>query len=316
MSTLITGAAGFVGKHLIRLLQSEGQQNIVALALNEQEADLLREYNIDVFIGDILCIDDLKSVISRVKPEQIFHMAAQSSVELSWVDPMKTADINIKGTINLLECVRALSLKTRIMLIGSGDEYGTVSAQDMPINENTRLAPTNIYAVTKVCQNMLGNVYANAYHMDLVMTRAFNHIGPGQSSKFVVSDFCKQLVEIEKGLAEPVIRVGNTAVKRDFTDVRDVVKAYYFIMNRGVTGETYNIASGQPVSIQDILDIIISQSKVKILVELDKKRFRPTDTAVVDTDSSKLRKLTGWKNEISLEQSIKDTISYWEKYLL
>ena len=312
MRILITGAAGFVGKHLIKYLQSDGQSDISVLALNQKEADFLGKYGVNIHISDILDMDNLKTVICDINPDHIYHLAAQSSVELSWINPAFTADVNIIGTINLIEAVRIANKNPRILLIGSGDEYGNVQVQDMPLNENTKLAPTSVYAITKICQNMLGSVYVNAYNMDLVMTRAFNHIGPGQSQIFVVSDFCKQMVGIEKDKVEPIIKVGNTAVKRDFTDVRDVVRAYALLMQKGIAGETYNISSGKSVSIQEILDIIIAQSKINITVEVDKKRFRPSDTATLEADSSKLRCLTGWDNLISLEQSISDTIKYWQ----
>jgi GDP-4-dehydro-6-deoxy-D-mannose reductase len=295
-------------------LKRNGQHDITALALNRKEADILGQYGVKVSIADLLDANELKNVICDAEPDHIYHLAAQSSVELSWSNPALTADINIKGTINLLEIVRTSSLaNTRVLLIGSGDEYGNVRTQDMPVDENTRLAPTSVYAVTKVCQNMLGRVYFNAFKMNIVMTRAFNHIGPGQSPIFVVSDFCRQMVEIEKGRSEPVIRVGNTTVQRDFTDVRDIVRAYALLMQQGAAGETYNISSGKSVSIQAILDIILAQSGGKIRVETDQKRLRPSDTAALATDSSKLRELTGWENQISLEQSINDTILYWKE---
>ena len=313
MNVLITGAAGFVGKHLIKYLQSIGQDNISVLVLKQEEVDSVNEYKVDVHIADILDMDSLKNVISDVNPDQIYHLAAQSSVGLSWSHPALTADVNIKGTINLLEAARYIAISPRILLVGSGDEYGNPVIQDMLLSENAKLAPTNVYAVTKACQNMLGSVYAHAYNMDIVMTRAFNHIGPGQSPVFVVSDFCKQAVEIAKGKAEPVIKVGNIAARRDFTDVRDVVRAYALLMQKGITGETYNISSNKSVSINEILDIIISQFTMNISIEVEMGRYRPTDAAVLEADSTKLRDLTGWENLISLEQSIKDTIGYWEE---
>ena len=315
MKTLVTGAAGFVGKHLIKYLQNDNQFDITVLALNKEEADSLEKYGIDIRISNILDSNNLKETLCEIRPDHIYHLAAQSSVELSWSNPKLTTDINIGGTINLLEAVRASSMDARILLIGSGDEYGTVRSEDVPINENTRLFPTSVYAATKACQNMIGRVYANAYNMNIIMTRAFNHIGPGQSPVFAVSDFCKQAVEIERGVTEPVIKVGNTNIKRDFTDVRDVVRAYALLMQKGVPGETYNICSGKSVSLHDILTMIIGQLGMDIIFRIDQKRFRPSDMAVIEADNSKLKTLTGWKSQISLEQSISDIIKYWQSML-
>ncbi len=315
MKILITGAAGFVGKHLIEYLKNNGENDISVIALYQEEADSLKRYGVNINIADILSADSLKNIICDTEPDHIYHLAAQSSVELSWRNPALTADINIKGTINLLEILLSESIHARVLLVGSGDEYGNAYINNMPLAENTKLAPTNIYAITKVCQNMLGSVYVSAYNMDIVMTRAFNHIGPGQSPKFVVSDFCKQAVEIKNGKIEPILKVGNTGNKRDFTDVRDVVRAYALLMQNGMSGETYNISSGKSVSIQNIINIIKTQLNINMSIEVDKKRFRPTDNAVIEADSSKLRQLTGWRNMISLEQSIMDTIRYWEEVL-
>ena len=177
------------------------------------------------------------------------------------------------------------------------------------------LRPGNIYAATKACQNMIGSIYSKAYDMDLMMVRAFNHIGPGQAPMFVVSDFCKQVAEIEKGLREPVMKVGNLAAKRDFTDVRDVVKAYVKLIQTGVASETYNVGSGEAKSIQQILDTIVSMSDCEIKVEIDPNKLRPVDVPIIEADITKLRELTGWKPEITLEQTIRETLDYWRECL-
>ena len=177
------------------------------------------------------------------------------------------------------------------------------------------MRPGNIYAATKACQNMIGSIYAKAYDMDLMMVRAFNHIGPGQAPLFVVSDFCKQVAEIEKGIREPVIMVGNLAAKRDFTDVRDVVKAYVKLIKQGSSGETYNVGSGSAQEIRQILEKVIAMSDVDIKVETDPNKIRPVDVPIIEADITKLNTLTGWKPEISVEQTICETLDYWRIHI-
>ena len=219
---LIVGAAGFVGSYLIDYLAQCGVGEIYATKLPNSE--LVNDKAI-IHELDILDKESIVSLLYDVRPTHIFHLAAQSSVGVAWKNPGLTIDVNIKGSVNVLDAVRELFYKPRILMIGSGEEYGHIKEGEVPISEDNHIRPGNIYAATKACQNMIGSIYAKAYDMELVQVRAFNHIGPGQASLFVVSDFCKQVAEIEKGLREPVIRVGNLQAKRDFTDVRDVVKA-------------------------------------------------------------------------------------------
>ena len=214
-----------------------------------------------------------------------------------------------------MDAIRELYYKPRILLIGSGEEYGHIQPGETPIAETNLLRPGNIYAATKACQNMIGSIYSKAYDMELMMVRAFNHIGPGQAPMFVVSDFCKQVVEIEKGLREPVMKVGNLAAKRDFTDVRDVVKAYIKLIQTGIPGETYNVGSGNAREIRQILNLIISMSDATIQVETDPNKIRPVDVPIIEADISKINALTGWKPEISIEQTIRETLDYWRAHL-
>jgi GDP-4-dehydro-6-deoxy-D-mannose reductase len=215
----------------------------------------------------------------------------------------------------MMDAVRELFYKPRVLLIGSGEEYGHIKDNECPITEENALRPGNIYAATKACQNMIGNIYYRAYDMQVMMVRAFNHIGPGQSPIFVVSDFCKQVVEIEKGLKEPVMYVGNLKAMRDFTDVRDVVKAYGALIRKGAPGETYNVGSGKAVSIQHVLDKIISMAHKEIKVETDPNKIRPVDVPIIEADITKLTGCTGWKPEIGLEQTIGEILDYWRARL-
>ena len=181
------------------------------------------------------------------------------------------------------------------------------------MKETQRLQPGNIYAATKVCQNMIGKIYADAYQMDVMMVRAFNHIGPKQAPLFVVSDFCKQVAEIEKGQKEPIMYVGNLSAMRDFTDVRDIVRAYAMLIQKGKAGETYNVGSGTAIEIRELLDKILKLSTKEIKVEIDEKKLRPVDVKIVEADVSKLVEETGWERRFKLEDTLKDILEYWRE---
>lgn len=308
MKALIIGAAGFVGGYLIEHLADDCQWDVSATKLPFEK---ITQNNCDIYDLDILDETAVYALLAKVRPNCIFHLAAQSSVAVSWKKPALTADINIKGTLNVLEAMRKLDYMLRILLIGSSEEYGLTEAINAPINEEERENPQNVYAATKLTQNMMGKIYAKAYEMDIISVRAFNHIGPRQLPQFVVADFCKQVAEIEKGNQEPIIRVGNLAAKRDFTDVRDIVVAYEMLAKSGKAGETYNIGSGKAVAIQDILDIILSQSTVAISVETDKARFRPVDVPVIEADVGKLLRQTGWVRKFNLQDTVRDCLDYW-----
>ena len=249
-------------------------------------------------------------------PDLVFHLAAQSSVSMSWKNPQQTVDVNVKGSVNVLDGLRSMKKKARILLIGSGEEYGQVIPSETPVCETSPLRPGNIYAATKACQNMIGRIYAQAYGMNLVMVRAFNHIGPDQSPVFAAADFCRQAALIESGMQEAVIRVGNLEAKRDFTDVRDVVHAYVLLAEKGQAGETYNVGSGHAVSIGDVLKLVLKQSAVEIQVEVDEEKLRPVDVPIMEADVRKVWRDVGWKAQIQLEQTIGDMMEYWRSMIV
>lgn len=308
---MIIGAAGFVGGYLIDHLKDDMNWEVYGTKL---EIEKIERKDIEIYNLDILEKKEIVKLFERIKPDYIFNLAAQSSVSLSWKNPILTVDINIKGVINILEAVREIKqYNPKIILIGSSEEYGNVKEDEIPVKEENNLRPGNIYAVTKVCQNMIGKIYSFAYEMDIVNIRAFNHIGPKQAPIFVVSDFCKQVSEIEKGLREPIIYTGNLEAKRDFTDVRDIVRAYSALALNGKKGETYNVGSGKAVSIKEILDIILKNSTKSIEIRRDEKRYRPIDIPIIEADIEKLKEITAWKPEILLEESIKEIVSYWRK---
>ena len=312
MKTMVIGAAGFVGSYLIEAIRKNLHSEVTATKLPHEtiQTDLAK-------IVDLNILDEaqIKEVLESEQPDYIFHLAAQSSVALSWKNPKLTVDINIKGAINLLDGIRQLSFKPKVVIIGSGEEYGYIKEGMVPIKEDTPLSPGNIYAITKACQNSMATIYSDAYGLDIVMVRAFNHVGPRQLPQFVVADFCKQVVEIEKGLKEPVIRVGNLTAKRDFTDVRDVVTAYTLLMKYGRRGETYNVGSGHAIAVQDILVEILNQTDKEIEIVVDSARLRPVDVPIIEADTTKIFNDTGWKPVITLQETIADTLAYWRKTL-
>lgn len=301
MDALVIGAGGFVGNYLIQELYSRNFS--VGATILPRES--VRSKNCEVFTLDILNESEIKNLLRTHQPKYIYHLAAQSSVAVSWKNPHLTIDVNIKGVLNLLEAVRSIpEYYPRILLVGSGEEYGAVKPEICPVSEESPVQPANPYAVSKACQNMLGTMYAKSYGMGIVMARAFNHIGVGQSPTFVASDFSLQIAEIEAGFRSPVIQVGNLSAKRDFSDVRDIVRAYVLLMEKGCAGETYNVGSGHAVSIQELLDTLLNLSTVSIAVEQNPDRMRPSDVPVIEADTSKLRKDTGWTPEYSLEETL------------
>ncbi len=309
---LIIGAAGFVGPYLAEELSDRWGMEVHATKRSHGDQNKIKA---ELHTLNILNKEEIIELLYRIRPDYIFHLAAQSSVALSWKDPGLTIDVNIKGSVNLMDAVRELYYKPRVLLIGSGEEYGHIRSGETPVTEENHLRPGNLYAATKVCQNMIAGIYTTAYDMELIMVRAFNHIGPGQAPIFVVSDFCKQVVEIEKGLHEPVMMVGNLKARRDFTDVRDVVRAYALLVQRGKAGETYNVGSGRAVEIQEVLKKIISQSSVDVEIKVDPNKIRPVDVPIIEADTTKLQQTTGWRQEIPLEQTIHETMEYWRQHI-
>lgn len=313
MKSLIIGGAGFVGAYLVRHLKNDLGQDVVVTKMPREQVNVdgVDMSEIQVCDLDILDKEAVVVLFCTVHPDCIYHLAAQSSVSVSWKNPELTIDVNVKGGVNILEALRELDYKPRVLFIGSGEEYGHILPDETPIKEDNVSRPGNIYAATKACQNMLARIYADAYNLDVMMVRAFNHIGPNQLPLFVVADFCKQVAEIEAGNREPIIKVGNLSARRDFTDVRDVVRAYALLMESGRAGETYNIGSGHAIAIEDLLRCILDNSSVDIRVEVDPEKLRPVDVPIIEADTTKIYKETGWQPEIPLEQTIRETLDFW-----
>lgn len=308
---LITGANGFVGKYLIEKLLNENFE-VYGTAL---DGDLYEDDRITMEHLDLTDALETQRIVEKVKPDVVYHLASQSSVKLSWDKPQLTFNVNVIGTINLLEAIRCFIPKSKILLVGSSEEYGSIFKNESNPKEESKCIPENIYAITKSTQNYLGNMYYKAYGMDIVMTRSFNHVGPGQSPQFVISDFCKQVAEIELNNHGPIINVGNLASCRDFLDVQDVVNAYYELSMSGIAGQTYNVGSGNSYKIEDLLNIIINMSEIDIKINIDKNKFRPIEIQETCADISKITKDTNWFPKYPIEETILNTLNYWrEKY--
>lgn len=305
---LIIGINGFVGIHLSNEFK-KNDYKVYGADLNIGNFD----DKIQLFKLDILDKNNVLEVIKNVSPDCIINLAAISSVRLSWEIPQKTIDVNINGTINILESIKELNLKTRLLLIGSSEQYGDID-YTRPVSEEEELNALNPYGISKATQEKIAKLYSRAYGIDVMMVRAFNHIGPGQGKEFVVPDFVSQIVEIENGILEPIIKVGNLSAERDFTDVRDIVNAYRLILENGNNGEVYNVGSGKAISIREILDIIVDKSRTKVKIEIDKNKFRPIDTPKIECNNNKLKNETGWNIKYSIEESIEDIIEYWREY--
>ncbi len=315
MRILITGITGFVGSHLAEYaLDKEGVEVYGAVRWRSRMENIEniedRVHLLDCDLRDNVAV---KKTLEEVKPDYIFHLAAQSFVPTSWKAPAETLTTNILSELNLLESIRDLGLDTRIQVAGSSEEYGLVYEHEAPIKEDNPLRPLSPYAVSKVAQDYLAYQYHKSYGIFTVRTRAFNHTGPRRGRVFVTSDFSRQVALIEKGKKEPVIEVGNLEARRDFSDVRDIVRGYWLSLEKGEPGEVYNLGSGKAITIQALLDLILSMSDVEIEVRQMPERMRPSDVELLLCDYGKFNRATGWKPEIPLEKTVGDLLDYWRE---
>jgi GDP-4-dehydro-6-deoxy-D-mannose reductase len=310
---LITGITGFVGNHLATHFLSQKNYEVIGTYRSESGLASLEDSkdNIKVIRVDLNDPKAVEETITSIKPDYLCHLAAQASPAKSFSHPLETLTNNIASELSILEVLRKHALPTRVLIISTGDIYGIVKPADIPIDENTPMRPGTPYAVSKITQDYLSLQYYLAYQIDIVRVRPYNHVGPGQKAGYVISDFAKQIAEIEAGKQDPVLSVGNLDAGRDFTDVRDVVKAYELALLKGESGEAYNIGSGKSYKIADVLDTLISLSKEKIDVKVDSSKFRPIDVPKIVCDTSKFRNLTGWKPEIPFEKTLQDILDYW-----
>lgn len=311
---LITGVSGFAGSYLSRYLLLMPNLSVSGTFLFPESINNISDIKnkINLIKIDLKNSKKVHDMLKLLKPDLVFHLAAFTSPADSFSDPISIMVNNISSEINILEAIRENNLfDTRILIASSAEVYGKVDRKDLPIDENTKLMPTNPYAVSKISQDFLGLQYFLSYGIKVIRVRPFNHIGPVQSPSFVVASFAKKIAEIERGESEPVLSVGNLETERDFTDVRDMVRAYYLAIEKGEEGDVYNIGSGKSYKISEILNRLLALSRVKIKVVSDKSLFRPTDNLKLFADASKFIKITSWKPEVAIDTTLRDTLDYW-----
>jgi GDP-4-dehydro-6-deoxy-D-mannose reductase len=315
MRVLITGFTGFVGSHLADYLVARSDVEVFGMYRWRSRMDNVEHLRdrVQLVECDLRDPGAARHVIRDVRPDRVFHLAAQSYVPTSWLVPGETLSGNVLGQLNVFEAVRELDRPIRIHVAGSSEEYGLVLPADTPIREDCQLRPLSPYGVSKVAQDLLAYQYWQSYRLHVVRTRGFNHTGPRRGEVFMTSNFARQIAEIEKGLREPVVLVGNLDSVRDFTDVRDMVQAYWLALDRGVPGDVYNICSGRGHTARQVLDILLDLAHVKVTVREDPARMRPSDVTLLVGDCSKFQSLTGWRPTIPFEVTLKDLLEHWRK---
>ncbi len=305
---LVTGCNGFVGRALVTRLAGAGYD---VWGTDRAEIDGALP-GVHYVRGDVSEADFVSQLLDESKPACIVHLAAQSSVAKSFEEPTLTLRDGTVPALHLLESLRRSAVNARVVLVGSADEYGAVSPAQIPVREDVPARPENPYALAKTIQNHYGRMYAKLYRVDAMMTRSFNHTGPGQRDAFVLSSFAKQVAEIRRGKREAEIEVGNLDVRRDFMDVRDVCDAYVVLLKKGRMGETYNVCSGQSYRIGDLLRELCSLAGVHVAIRVDVARLRPVDTPELRGDPSKMTAQTGWSAKHPIQETLKSLLDYWD----
>jgi len=314
VKVLVTGGGGFVGAHMVEFLREQHPRAQVFVLLRPGQPARLGSFE-DVVAVEADLEDPLRvrEALELSRPDRVIHLAAQSSVRRSWDDPGETWRSNVLGLLHLLEGIRAVSLSPRVLVVGSSDEYGRVDAAEQPVSEDAPLRPSSPYAASKVAQSFLALQYALGHQLGIVRTRTFPHTGPGRGAAFAESSFARQVAEIEAGRARPLLRVGNLEVVRDYTDVRDVVRAYWALLDKGDAGGVYNVCSGRGVRLREMLDTLCEMAGVEVEVELDPERMRPADLPVLIGDPGRLRAATGWEPRFELRRSLEELLEDWRQ---
>jgi GDP-4-dehydro-6-deoxy-D-mannose reductase len=318
---LITGISGFVAYHFLEYLDSLKKSDIEVLGVSRDISTGIKNYtfsHIKLHLESLNLLDYqlLEKLMVSFSPTYIVHLASFSSVSKSWSEPIASFMNNTNIFLNICEIIRKNNIKCRVLSIGSSEEYGNVPLNYIPINETVPLNPISPYAIARVSQEMLSRCYVASYKLDIILTRSFNHIGTKQSDIFVIPSFVKQLLNgIKNGQSNIVLHTGDISVIRDFIDVRDVVRAYYLLLEKGVSGELYNVCSGIGYSLKEIINIIAELLQITITTETDFDRVRPNDNKIIIGDNSKIKNHTGWENEITLSESLQNLITYWKKEL-
>lgn len=307
----ITGVLGFAGRSLALRLLEEGHEVAGGYLDARELRGLPPEGRIRLVPLDVRATAQVEAALADERPDQIYHMAAIVPIRLSLQKPALTMEVNVVGTANLLEAIRKLGISPRIILPGSSEEYGQVLPHETPVTEQQLLRPTNPYGVSKAAQSLLGLMYFRQYGLQVVCARPFNMTGPGQTPDYACPAFARQIARIERGLDEPVVRVGNLSPKRDFSDIRDIMRAFCLLGLRGQAGEVYNTCNGQAYSMDDLLGRLLSMSTAKIEVRVDPARVRPVENEVLLGDNRKLIAVTAYKPQYTIDQTLRDVLDYW-----
>ena len=316
MKILITGFAGFVSQHFLSLLNTnEPGSKVLGIDKNKPDFNFSSFPHLSIAFENIDLLDKVATdkVLDDFKPEYILHLASVSSVAQSWLTPLETFVNNTTIFLNLVELVRVSNNKCRVLSVGSSEEFGDVNETELPLTEEHPLKPLSPYAVARVSQEMLSKIYADGFALDIIMTRSFNHIGPGQKDIFVISSFAKQLVQLSKNKeSKATLTTGNLSITRDFLDVRDVVKAYYLLLKKGRSGEVYNICSGNGIVLSDIVSKLCEILNLAIETKINPDLFRPNENKKIIGSYQKIKNELGWQPEIPLDKSLEDIIRYWQ----
>jgi len=315
---LITGISGFVGGYFVDYLTSHHDTiEIHGISRSKPAWDFVplipeRLNDHHFHIADLNDIPNIKSLIEEIQPDYILHLAAQSSVAESWKTPVASFMNNTNIFLNIIDTVRLNDNGARVLSVGSSEQYGIVSEEDLPITEDRPQCPANPYAVARVAQEQLAGIYASGYGLDICCTRSFNHCGPGQTDRFVVSAIVKQFARIARGFQDPVIHIGNGSIIRDFVDVHDVVEAYQLLLTRGTRGEVYNICSGKGRSIREIVTLLSEMYRIDVQVKEEQSQIRPIDNPRIIGSYRKIQNDVGWKPTIPFEESLRSMYEYWD----
>lgn len=310
---LITGANGFCGRHLADVLEN-GDNMVYGISRRIPDDLFIEHPQVNYEQCNLVDHASIFDILKKIRPDCIFHLAAESSVASSWKSPVNILNNNILSQVNIFEALRRLELSTRIVVACSSEEYGLINKSDLPVNENCRFNPLSTYAVSKVAQDMLAYQYYKSYDMDIVRVRAFNLTGPGQSPYYALSSFAKQIADVEKGSIKNTLSVGNLNVMRDYTDVRDAMKAYHQLALKAKDGTVYNLCSGKAHSLKDLLDILVSLSTEDVNIEVDELRFRPSDLPIMVGDNTKIKSEIDWEPKIDIHKTLKDLLDFWRIY--
>ena len=312
---LITGISGFVSRHLLEHLSSLDQEfEIYGITRRSLELPGYKNLSVKIFEADLKNSSLLKEIIATVSPDTIIHLASDSSVAYSWQHPIESFQNNTNIFLHVVEEVRSLNLSCKILSIGSSEEYGIVAPEALPLTEHSLLNPISPYAVSRVSQEMLSRVYATGYGLDIIITRSFNHIGPGQRDTFVISSFAKQIIELKLGIKQ-MIEVGNIDIVRDFLDVTDVVKAYLCLLKNGRKGEVYNICSGKGYSLKELIEKMMGIAGIDSGYIINKNLIRPSDNPIIIGSNKKIKEECNWQPQLTIDQSLVKILNFWEKKL-